>query len=78
IPPGLEGLKALGRAVVAGFPDVRTTIEDMLADGDQVVERVTARATHRGTFQGVAPTGREVTWTETHVYRLENGRIAEL
>lgn len=43
-----------------------------------MVERSSARARHTGPFSGVAPTGREVVWTETHVYRLRDGKIAEL
>jgi len=42
-----------------------------------VVERHTAHATHVGEFNGVPATGRKVSWTENHIYRLENGKIAE-
>lgn len=78
LPPGREAIKLLGKTVVAAFPDVKATIEDLLADGDKVIERTTARATHKGEFSGVPPTGKHVTWTEIHIYRFENGKIAEL
>jgi steroid delta-isomerase-like uncharacterized protein len=78
LPPGREAMKLLGQSVVAGFPDVQATIEDLLAEGDKVVERTTARGTHTGDFNGVPASGKPVTWTEMHVYRFEGGKIAEL
>ena len=42
-----------------------------------MIERTQARATHTGEFNGIPPTGKQVTWTEIHIYRLENGKIAE-
>ena len=51
LPPGRDALKLLGQSIVAGFPDVQVTVEDLLVDGDKVIERTTARATHTGEFQ---------------------------
>lgn len=78
LPAGKDGLKLIGQAITAGFPDVQVTVEDLLADGDKVIERTTARATHTGEFNGIPPTGKPVTWTEIHIYRMEDGQIAEL
>ena len=78
LPPGRDALKLLGQSIVAGFPDVNVTVEDLLVDGDKVIERTTARATHTGEFNGIPATGRQVMWTEIHIYRLEDGKIAEL
>lgn len=78
LPAGRQALKILGATVVAAFPDVHATIEELLAEGDRVVERTTARGTHKGEFNGIPATGRPVTWTEMHMYRLANGKIAEL
>lgn len=77
IPPDREGFRMLGKAVVAAFPDVHAEIEDLLVDGDKVIERTTARATSKGVFNGVPPTDKPVQWTEIHIYRLERGKIAE-
>lgn len=60
-----------------GFPDVVSTIEDLLAEGDKVVARWRARATHQGEYVGVPPTGKEVAFTGISVYRIEAGKIAE-
>jgi predicted ester cyclase len=78
LPKGREGMKILGRGVVSAFPDVHATIQDIIAEGDKVVERTIAHGTHKGEFNGVPPTGRPVTWSELHLYRIENGKIAEL
>lgn len=78
LPAGREGLKLVGQSIVMGFPHVHVTVEDLLADGDKVIERTTATATHTGEFNGIPPSGNAVTWTEIHIYRLENGKIVEL
>lgn len=36
------------------------------------------RATHTGTFQGVPPTGKQVTWTENNIYRVSQGKVVEM
>ncbi len=78
LPPGREAMKLLGQSIAAGFPDVQATAEDLLADGDKVIERTTAVATHTGEFNGIPPTGNQVVWTELHIYRLVDGKIAEM
>jgi predicted ester cyclase len=60
-----------------GFPDVVSTIEDLIAEGDKVVARWRARATHQGEYMGIPPTGNEVEFTGISVYRIEAGKIAE-
>ena len=61
----------------AAFPDVQRTIEDMVAAGDRVVVRVTLRATHQGTFRGMAPTGKRVTVSLIEILRIEGDTIVE-
>ena len=78
LPPGREAMKLLGQSIVAGFPDVQATVEDLLADGEKIIERTSVRATHTGEFNGIPPTNNPVVWTEIHIYRLEDGKIAEL
>jgi predicted ester cyclase len=60
-----------------GFPDVVSTIEDLIAEGDKVVARWRSRATHRGEYMGIPPTGEEVEFTGISVYRIVGGKIAE-
>ena len=78
LPKGREGMKLLGGIVVQAFPDVHANIQDLIAEGDKVVERTEAGGTQRGEFNGVPASGRPVKWSELHVYRIENGKIAEL
>lgn len=78
LPPGRPAMKLLGQSIVGGFPDVIVTVEDLLADGNRVIERTSATATHTGDFNGIPATGNRVTWTEIHIYRLENRKIAEM
>jgi predicted ester cyclase len=60
-----------------GFPDVISTIEDIIAEGDKVVARWRSHATHQGEYMGTPPTGKEVEFTGISVYRIEEGKIAE-
>src|SRR3712207_5954852 len=79
--PGLQHGRESHKQVVAlfhaAFPDVTWTIEDMVAEGDKVAARIPMRATHRGEFFGIPPTGRQVNISGTHILRIANGRIAE-
>src|SRR5919205_184752 len=52
-----EGLKQVLAAQLTAFPDRRTTIEDLLAEGDKVTKRTTFRGTQTGTFGAIPPTG---------------------
>src|SRR5215208_3279275 len=60
-----------------GFPDVVSTIEDLIAEGDKVVAHWRSRATHQGDYMGLAPSGTEVQFMGISVYRIEEGKIAE-
>ena len=59
-------------------PDQRWTIEDMLAEGDQVAIRFTIRGTQQGEFLGVAPTGKPFTLRGMDLFRIAESQIAEL
>jgi predicted ester cyclase len=60
-----------------GFPDVVSTVEDLIDESDKVVARWRARATHQGTYVSIPPTGKEVEFTDISVYRIVGGKIAE-
>ncbi|HXU06795.1 MAG TPA: ester cyclase [Polyangia bacterium] len=77
LPPGLDGFKAIGRAMNGAFPDVRVTETDLIAARDRVVERSDVVGTHKGDMMGVPPSGKTVRWSEIHIYRLAGGKIAE-
>jgi predicted ester cyclase len=60
-----------------GFPDVVSTIEDLIAEGEKVVARWRSRATHQGDYMGIPPSGKEVQFTGISFYRIEGNKIAE-
>ena len=76
-PDYVEAAKQEAADFRRGFPDVVSTIEDLIAEGDKVVARWRSRATHRGEYMGIPPTGKEVEFTGISVYRIEGGKIAE-
>jgi steroid delta-isomerase-like uncharacterized protein len=73
--------RAQARAKVAAlftaFPDFHRALEDIVAEGDKVVARYTARGTHQGEFMGIPATGKHVTFRWITIYRLEGDRVAE-
>ncbi len=73
----LPELERTERAFISSFPDTKHTIDDILAENDRVVLRVTSRGTHRGEFQGVARTNRRVEFTAIVIYRIAGNKIAE-
>jgi steroid delta-isomerase-like uncharacterized protein len=75
--PGLEGVKHNLAIFRTAFPDVHLTIEDMLAEGDRVVARYTAHATHTGEFFGIPATGKQVVVTGISLSRIAGGKIVE-
>ena len=74
---GHEGAREYVAALRAGFPNLAITVEDQVAEGDMVVTRWVARGTHRGAFQGVPATGRDVVMTGTDIDRIAGGKVAE-
>ena len=77
MPPTLEGAKQFFTAFLTAFPDLKYTIEDTIAEGDYVVQRVTGTGTMKGSFQGMPPSGKRVTWSEMHIVRFANGKVVE-
>jgi steroid delta-isomerase-like uncharacterized protein len=74
---GLEGFRQFFTMLRVAFPDFQVAIDDLIAEEDQVVARVTLRGTHRGTFLQVPATGRQVAMDVIDVVRLADGKIAE-
>ncbi len=77
LPPGLEGGKMVHNMFLSAFPDSQVTTDDLIAEGDKVVERFTFRGTNKGSFMGTPPTGKQVTSTGMSVFRIANGKIVE-
>lgn len=74
---GPEGLKQYVSMYRAAYPDTGFTIENQLAEGDEVVTRWTGRGTHRGELLGIPPTGNKVTVTGIEIDRVSDGKMHE-
>ena len=62
---------------LTGFPDVKHRVDDLVIEGDRVVTRWRGVGHHRGSYDGIAPTGRETDYTGITIFRIAEGRIAE-
>ena len=59
------------------FPDLKSTIEDVVAAGDKVVLRYSSRMTHQRDYMGIPATGKELTSSGIAIYRIAAGKIQE-
>ena len=75
--PGLEGLKKVVTGTRASFPDLRYSLEDVIAAGDKVVVRFKFHGTHQGAYRGIAPTGKPIVYTGIGIWRLAGGQLVE-
>jgi steroid delta-isomerase-like uncharacterized protein len=74
---GHDGVRQEVEMYRSAFPDLQMTVEDQLAEGDQVVTRWTVRATHQGVLMDMAATGNKVTMTGITIHRFADGKIQE-
>jgi steroid delta-isomerase-like uncharacterized protein len=74
---GAQAMREVWARLLRVYPDLRVTIEDLLAEGDEVVSRNTVTGTHQGDYMGHPPTGNPVTYNEIFIFRFADGRIAE-
>ena len=74
---GLEGFKQFFTTFTTAFPDFHVAIDDMVAEGDKVVCRLTTRGTHKGDLMGIAPTGKQITVTGILISRVAGGKEVE-
>jgi predicted ester cyclase len=78
VPSGLpQGPNQFLSMHLNAFPDVKATVEDLLADGDKVVALVSYHATHQGAFRSISPTGKPITLMGINIFRIVNGKMVE-
>ena len=75
--PNREGLKAIVQAMHSAFPDLRMTVEDVIAEGDKVVQRRVYQGTHQGELFGIPATGKSVSVSQIIVSRVADGKFVE-
>ena len=76
--PGIEAMNNVIITCRAAFHGLQVTVDDIMAEGDKVTARFTARGVHNGEFMGLPATGKGITMTGIEIFRMKNGKIAEL
>ena len=80
-PPGMPPTRETTIQFISmlrnAFPDLKYTIEDVVAEGDLVAQRGTGTGTMKGDMLGMPATGKRATWSEIHILRVKDGKIAE-
>jgi len=77
MPPGIERTRLFFNMPFKAFPDLHATIQDSIAEGDKVVDRMTCEGTHQGMFMGAPPTGKRVKWSFIDINRSVDGKVIE-
>jgi len=77
VPPTREGVKTFFAMIRGAFPDLHTTIDDQIAEGDRVVLRTTNHGTMKGEFAGMPPSGKSAAWASVHILRFADGNQVE-
>lgn len=76
--PGIEAMNNVITTCRAAFHGLNVTIDDIMADGDKVTARFTARGMHTGEFMGLPPTAKAITMTGIEIFLVKEGMITEL
>jgi steroid delta-isomerase-like uncharacterized protein len=74
---GPEGVRQFILMLRAAFPDLHITVEDVLAEGDKVVQRWSGHGSHQGELMGLPPSGKRFSVTGITISRFEGGKVAE-
>ncbi len=74
---GSEEAKQFVATFFGAFPDLNVTVEDEIAEGNEVVTRWTIRGTHQGELMGIAPTEKQIELKGITIHRIEGDKIAE-
>ena len=77
MPLGIQGTCLFFNMLFTAFPDLHAIIEDIIAEGDKVVDRMTCEGTHQGMFMGAPPTGKRVKWSFIDINRIVDGKVVE-
>jgi predicted ester cyclase len=74
---GIEVVKQVLNKYFDAFDNFHLNIRDVIEEGDKVVVRFVEIGRHRGEFEGIAPTGKEVMWMEIAIFRVTDGSIVK-
>jgi steroid delta-isomerase-like uncharacterized protein len=74
---GYEPYKLVLSMYYAAFPDMHLGVEDIIAEGDRVVVRLTFHGTHQAALMGIPATGKQISGTGINIHRLASGKAVE-
>ena len=74
---GPSDAKAFLQAIYEGFPNLRLDESALISEGDLVAVRYAVTGTHKGVFNGIPPSGRDVSFEAHDWFMVENGKITE-
>ena len=74
---GRDGIRGLWEVFLTGFPDLSSTVDDIISEGDKLVLRWTIEGTHTGEFLGTPPSNKKITLPMTEIFRVADGQLAE-
>ena len=74
---GLKNVKQYFGGILSAFPDMHTTLDDVIVEGDKVAMRYTTTSTHKGSFMGIPPTNKKVTFWVIEIDRTAGGKFVE-
>ncbi len=78
VRPGLDAIRQSWISLRRAFPDLRVSVEEMVAEGDRVASRLTLQGTHKGDLPGLAATEKRAVWTAIRIDRTAGGKIVEI
>ena len=73
----LEHVTQFVSMVMQAFPDLHYTVEDLIAEGEQVVARLTISGTEHGAFMGIPATGTHAAIADIEIFRMTDGKVVE-
>ena len=74
---GSKGFRDTMQLFRSAFPDMSAKINDMIAENDKVMTKLTVYGTHLGEFMGIGPTKNKIEYEEVIILRIADGKIVE-
>jgi len=78
VPTDARTVTAQFAPLVSAFPDWRWTVRNMIIDEAHISLNFSVTGTHRGVFEGIEPTGREVSISEFTIYRVDGDKLTHV
>ncbi len=74
---GRDAIRGLWAVFLTGFPDLHSTVDDVISEGDKLVLRWTVQGTHTGEFLGIPASNKQMTLPITEIFRIADGQLVE-